>query len=39
LLLRTHIEASKAVVRQITLHRLQSARLALPAQAELRRTA
>ncbi len=39
LLLRTHIEASKAVVRQITLHRLHSARLALPAQAELRRTA
>jgi DNA-binding GntR family transcriptional regulator len=28
LLLRTHIEASKAVVRQITLHRLHSARTA-----------
>jgi DNA-binding GntR family transcriptional regulator len=31
-LLRAHIEASKAVVRQITLHRLHSARTALPAQ-------
>jgi len=29
-LLRSHIEASKAVVRQITLHRLHSARPALP---------
>jgi DNA-binding GntR family transcriptional regulator len=37
LLLREHIEASKAVVRQITLHRLHSARTALPG-AE-RRTA
>lgn len=36
LLLRTHIEASKAVVRQITLHRLHSARAML---GEQRRTA
>ena len=40
LLLQSHIEASKAVVRQITLHRLHSARTALPAQGnEQRRTA
>lgn len=40
LLLRTHIEASKAVVRQITLHRLHSARTALAAQGgDQRRTA
>jgi DNA-binding GntR family transcriptional regulator len=32
LLLRTHIEASKAVVRQITLHRLHSARTTLTVQ-------
>ena len=38
-LLRSHIEASKAVVRQITLHRLHSARMALPAQGEQRLTA
>ena len=38
LLLRAHIEASKAVVRQITLHRLHSARTAMPAQGD-RRTA
>ncbi|HYH43675.1 MAG TPA: GntR family transcriptional regulator [Burkholderiales bacterium] len=38
-LLRTHIEASKAVVRQITLHRLHSARTALAAQDPERRTA
>ena len=31
-LLRTHIEASKSVVRQITLHRLHSARTVLDAQ-------
>ena len=40
LLLRSHIEASKAVVRQITLHRLHSARTALPPQgADERRIA
>ena len=39
LLLRSHIEASKAVVRQITLHRLHSARPAQPALAEKVRTA
>jgi DNA-binding GntR family transcriptional regulator len=40
LLLIGHIEASKAVVRQITLHRLHSARTAMPAQgAEQRRIA
>jgi len=39
LLLRTHIEASKAVVRQITLHRLHSARTALGAEGAERRTA
>ena len=39
LLLRSHIAASKAVVRQITLHRLHSARTALPAHAGERRTA
>ena len=38
LLLRSHIEASKAVVRQITLHRLHSARTA-SARAVERRTA
>jgi DNA-binding GntR family transcriptional regulator len=39
LLLRTHIEASKAVVRQITLHRLHSARTALGAEGDERRSA
>lgn len=40
LLLHSHIEASKAVVRQITLHRLHSARTAMPAHgAEQRRSA
>jgi DNA-binding GntR family transcriptional regulator len=39
LLLRAHIEASKAVVRQITLHRLHSARTALPPRASERKTA
>jgi DNA-binding GntR family transcriptional regulator len=39
LLLRAHIEASKAVVRQITLHRLHSARTALPPRAAERKTA
>jgi DNA-binding GntR family transcriptional regulator len=39
LLLRAHIQASKAVVRQITLHRLHSARTALPQAAAQRRTA
>ncbi len=34
LLLRSHIESSKAVVRQITLHRLHSARIRLPDNAE-----
>ena len=38
-LLRTHIEASKAVVRQITLHRLHSARTALAAEVGERRIA
>jgi DNA-binding GntR family transcriptional regulator len=38
MLLRAHIQASKAVVRQITLHRLHSARTASPAAAH-RRTA
>lgn len=39
-LLRHHIEASKAVVRQITLHRLYSAREAISRDAvEERRTA
>lgn len=37
-LLRGHIEASKAVVRQITLHRLHSART-LPMRGEQRRSA
>ena len=32
LLLKTHIEASKAVVRRITLHRLHSARTLPEAQ-------
>lgn len=35
-LLRTHIEASKAVVRQITLHRLHSARTSLAAEGARR---
>ena len=39
LLLRAHIEASKAVVRQITLHRLHSARTALAAEGAERLTA
>jgi DNA-binding GntR family transcriptional regulator len=39
LLLRAHIQASKAVVRQITLHRLHSARTALPGADAQRRTA
>jgi DNA-binding GntR family transcriptional regulator len=39
LLLRAHIQASKAVVRQITLHRLHSARTALPEAGPQRRTA
>ena len=39
LLLRTHIEVSKAVVRQITLHRLHSARTALGVEGGERRSA
>jgi DNA-binding GntR family transcriptional regulator len=39
MLLRAHIEASKAVVRQITLHRLHSARIAPPFSDGKRRTA
>ncbi len=40
LLLHAHIDASKAVVRQITLHRLHSARTAMPVQGtQERRTA
>jgi DNA-binding GntR family transcriptional regulator len=40
LLLCAHVEASKAVVRQITLHRLHSARIALPVKGmEQRRIA
>ena len=39
MLLRAHIEASKAVVRQITLHRLHSARTAPPLADGVRRTA
>jgi DNA-binding GntR family transcriptional regulator len=38
-LLRTHIETSKAVVRQITLHRLHSARTELDTQSAERRIA
>ena len=38
-LLRAHIEASKAVVRQITLHRLHTARTAPPHSGGERRTA
>jgi DNA-binding GntR family transcriptional regulator len=36
LLLRSHIEASKSVVRRITLHRLHSARAALPVRTARR---
>lgn len=39
MLLRAHIDASKAVVRQITLHRLHSARTAPPLSGAERRTA
>ena len=39
MLLRAHIEASKAVVRQITLHRLHSARTMPPLSGAERRTA
>ena len=39
LLLKSHIEASKAVVRQITLHRLHSARATLAEQQAERRSA
>ena len=38
MLLTSHIEASKAVVRQITLHRLHSARTDLATEKERRRT-
>ena len=38
-LLREHIETSKAVVRQITLHRLHSARTAMDAASQAQRSA